>query len=259
MAETGLSPELLHLSNEAVDAEILKAIGEYAELDNQSDKITAKRTKIRERMEKKHGYSSLAFQEVVRKVKKMDATEREKHEEMVARGLRVAGVLKQAELWPEMAKKAEARKSKRDKKAAKEAAAAATKTAADIERGDPKRGGAGGANGRGKAKDAAPKVKKGATAADRAEAAAARKKKVDDAKNKSPGNGPGKMANPDTRPPGMRSADPVIDASLKGLHDQELADGEATLNAGLTETRKAQSKIAAEKVDAAMAPAGKPN
>ena len=71
MTDTGITPEMMQLSNDTVDAEILKAITEYADLDNQSDKITAKRTKIRERMEKKHGYSSLAFQEVVRKVKKM--------------------------------------------------------------------------------------------------------------------------------------------------------------------------------------------
>jgi hypothetical protein len=250
MPGTTLTPEMLRLSNEAVDAEILKAIEEYAELDRQSEKITAKRTKIRDRMDKNHGYPSLAFQEVVRKVKKMTADERAAHEEMVARGLRVAGVLKQGELWPEEYKKAEARKSKAAKKAATDAAAAATKTAEDIERGDPKRGGAGGAIGRGKAKDAAPKVKKGSTAADRAEASAARKKKLDDAKNNSAGSEPGTMANPDTRPAEMRSADPVIDASLKGLHEQELQAGDDALNAGLAETRS-QSQIAKEKLEKA--------
>lgn len=243
MTDTGITPEMMQLSNDTVDAEILKAITEYADLDNQSDKITAKRTKIRERMEKKHGYSSLAFQEVVRKVKKMSTEERLAHEEMVARGLRVAGVLKQAELWPEEFKKAETRKTKKAEREAREAAKAATKTAEDIERGDPKRGGAGGANGRGKAKDAPAKPKRGSTAADRAEAAAERKRKLAEVQAQSPGASPGNMT-ADTRPPEMRSSDPVIDASLKAVHEQEQRDGAALLdNAGKP---KAQSAIAAE-------------
>lgn len=229
MAETGLSPELLRMSNEAVDAEILKSITEYADLDRQSEKITAKRTKIRTKMEKDHGYSSLAFQEVVRKVKKMTAEERVAHEEQVARGLRVAGVLKQAELWPEMAKKADARKAKREKAAAKAAAAAATKTAEDIERGDPKRGGAGGVNGRGKAKDGSGKKAasgrgRGAGPADRAEATSEQTAKLADTMAGSAGAEPGEMMS------------------------AEQSEGDSVLNAGLTETRS-QSEIAKDKLE----------
>lgn len=51
----------------------------------------------------------------------------------------------------------------------------------------------------------------------------------------------------DTRPPEMRSSDPVVDASLKGMHDEQ-AEGEAALNAGLTETRS-QSQKAKDKLE----------
>lgn len=243
MTDTGITPEMMQLSNDTVDAEILKAIGEYADLDRQSSKITEKRSKIRERMEKKHGYSSLAFQEVVRKVKKMDAAEREAHEEMVARGLRVAGVLKQAELWPEEFKKAETRKTKAAERKAREEAKAATKTAEDIERGDPKRGGAGGANGRGKAKDAPAKPKRGSTAADRAEAAAERKKKLAEVQASSPGSSPGQVMGASAA-----QSDAALAESIAATQAQEQKDGAALLdNAGKP---KSQSAIAAEIRDA---------
>ena len=233
MPETALTPEMMKLANDTVDAEILKAITEYADLDRQSEKITAKRTKIRDRMEKDHGYSSLAFQEVVRKVKKMTTEERLAHEEQVARGLRVAGVLVQAELWPEMAKKAAARKSKREKAAAKAAAAAASKTAEDIERGDPKRGGAGGANGRGKAKDGSGKKQaRGAgrgSAAARAEETSERNAKLADTMAGSAGAEPGQMADAEQTAGGA-----ILDGAIDGIKSQSAKAKDKLGKLGLT-------------------------
>lgn len=55
----------------------------------------------------------------------------------------------------------------------------------------------------------------------------------------------------DTRPPELRSSDPVIDESLKSVLAREQEEGDAALDAGLPQTKKSQSEIAAERRAAA--------
>lgn len=146
-----------------IDDTILKLAEQYVSYENRARQLNKDKAEVRAQADK-IGIPSLAWQIGVRTVKIMDAKERADFQ----RGFkRVTGVLsKNAEtLFPEDI----ARRQKRDAKAAAKAAKAkesATaqeqRVAADSPRSDPKRGGAGGAKGRGKAKDA--KAKKPANA-----------------------------------------------------------------------------------------------
>lgn len=142
-----------------IDDTILKLAEQYVSYENRARQLNKDKAEVRAQADK-IGIPSLAWQIGVRTVKIMDAKERADFQ----RGFkRVTGVLsKNAEtLFPEDI----ARRQKRDAKAAAKAAKAkesATaqeqRVAADSPRSDPKRGGAGGAKGRGKAKDKPAKV-----------------------------------------------------------------------------------------------------
>lgn len=145
-----------------VDDTILKLAEQYVAYENRARQLNKDKAEVRAQADK-IGIPSLAWQIGVRTVKIMDAKERADFQ----RGFkRVTGVLsKNAEtLFPEDI----ARRQKRDAKAAAKAAKAkesATaqeqRVAADSPRSDPKRGGAGGAKGRGKATDVAAKKPRG--------------------------------------------------------------------------------------------------
>jgi chromosome segregation ATPase len=122
-----------------VDSKIDRLLTEYAQCDMDSADLTTRRAEIREEAEKL-GFASAEFQEAVRKVKKMTKREREHHDANVERIIRLAET-RQAELWPEQAKKAREREEARDN------AAAEARTAAGVDpdtnpRSNPDAGGA---------------------------------------------------------------------------------------------------------------------
>lgn len=141
------------------DSAVIKLIEQYASCDRRSAEITDERSIIRKNAEKL-GYSSLEFQEAVRKSKKMTKPERIVHDRHVNKLVNLVEG-KQAEFWPEEARRAEKRTEEKKRKDA-EAKTAAGRSP-DHPRSDPKKGGAGKAAAKPKA---AGKGKKGvATAA----------------------------------------------------------------------------------------------
>jgi len=153
----------------------------------------------------------------------------------------------QVELFPDLAMIADRKREKMKEREARAAAKAATKTAEDIERGDPKRGGAGGAKGRGKAKDAPakpvePKVtgrrgRKPAAqaAADRAEDRAEQNGRLREAQNASAGASPGTLAGT------VAAGDALIANTAAALNaEQEQRDGGAILDTAIDAMKDAQ-------------------
>ena len=134
-----------------LDAEVLKIIEEYAELDEQSHTLNGRRAELRAKADKKMGIQSYDLQSAVHKLKKMTKAERVAHEKTVARIIRAVDG-RQAEFWPDEVAAATKRAATKAEKAAKAKSAAGGETpeqqerrvAADTNpRSDPKRGGAG--------------------------------------------------------------------------------------------------------------------
>lgn len=130
-----------------LDAELLKILESYAELDQDSAKLNKKRADLRAKADKL-GVSSHALQDGVFKLKKQTKAERLADEKATKRLIRAAEG-RQAELWPVEVAATEKRATRKAEKKAKDAAKAAEAKAKSIEAGDdnprsdPKRGGAG--------------------------------------------------------------------------------------------------------------------
>jgi hypothetical protein len=139
-----------------IDEKIKKLVSEYAASEVRSGNENIIRANIRETIEKL-GFHPKAFQDEVRTLKTYTPGERADYDRSRQR-MRNILEPEQETFFPdhvEAARKREARKREAELKAAQEAEAQG-----DLERSDPRRGGAAGADGRAPAKDAAPKAKR---------------------------------------------------------------------------------------------------
>lgn len=114
-------------ADQRVDAEAVKLIEQYAGCDADSKVLNKRRSEIREKAEKL-GYSSLEFQEAVRKSKVFTKQQRVVHDRNVKRLVDLVEG-RQAELWPEETA-ANQKKAERKKQREKDAAAKAGKSGA---------------------------------------------------------------------------------------------------------------------------------
>jgi len=228
----------LKKSEERLNSQIIKLAEQYASCDKRSAAINEERAGIRENAEKL-GIPSKAFQHAVGFVKHMSEGEQTDYRKGLDRVL-TALQGRQAELFPDdharIQKRVEA-----DRLAREQAEREDGTWSSENPRSDPKRGGAAKVTEeKTKAADAGGEVKRG-------------RGRPPGAKNK-PKGGDNVVNLADNRPANMRSSDPVIDASLKSVHEREQAEGAAILaDAGKP---KAQSQIARDKLAEAGLPGG---
>jgi hypothetical protein len=150
MAEDSLDNESPDMKR---DAEVMKIIEQYAELDAESKDLSERRATLRAKAEKDHDISSHALQDAVYKLKKQTKAERladERSTRMIIRA--VEGRQMEFPGWQEQIRRNEKRESDKRRRAAEAAAAASGETPEQQERrlagdtnprSDPKRGGAG--------------------------------------------------------------------------------------------------------------------
>lgn len=141
-------------SDMILDEKLLKMGEEYVHIQERRRDLNDDAKTIRSNAEKL-GIHPLAFQHAVNTVKLMDKADLKSYQSSVRRMVKVLEPAAPT-LFPDETLRREKRKAKELAKAAK-VADPRDKTAPDNPKGDPKRGGAGGAKGRGKAKDAKPK------------------------------------------------------------------------------------------------------
>jgi hypothetical protein len=211
-----------------VDSTILKLAEQYQSTLVRSRDLNDERKVIRENVDKL-GIDPKAFQVALMMTRDMTSGERQDYTGSLNR---VIGVLdgKEADLFgaDEVAKR-----DKRAQRKADKAAKAAGTSTDDNPRSDPKKGGAGGAKGRGKAKDST----KPAQARGRGRGGAAVQAPPADADNVVT-----------LKDHNKRSAAAIAETEASILADKnkpagegEQAEGDAVLNAGLTETHAAQA------------------
>ena len=232
-----IAAEELKNSEAALNSQIIKLAEQYASCDKRSAAINDERAGIRENAEKL-GIPSKAFQHAVGFVKHMSEGEQGDYRRGVDRVL-TALQGRQAELFPDdharIQKRVEA-----DRLAKEQAEREDGTWSSENPRSDPKRGGA-------------SKVTEEKTKAAASDGAKRGRGRPPGSKNK-PKGGDNVVNLADNRPANMRSSDPVIDASLKGIHQREQAEGAAILaDAGKP---KAQSQIARDKLAEAGLPGG---
>jgi hypothetical protein len=232
---TDETSNLLNDPDKILDADILSIIAEYAELDKDSDAISKKRAKLREKAEKNHGIESRDLQHAVYRLKKQTKAERTKSIKVVNRIIAAVDG-KQQEFWPEEVKKQEERTKRKKTQKAKADAKAAKANAESIERGDdmprsdPNRGGAKPRTGKKKAESSTP--------VDLAEARSARNKRVDEVQAESPGAHPGTI---------KEAAKASDEALAKSIADVEQEQGEAAIKELMPQTEAAQAEAQGEK------------
>lgn len=189
----------------------------YAADNAESKERNESRAESREDI-KSIGMIPNAFATAVKHVKDKSPRERKQWLDDYLLTIKVLGSAQQ-ELFPNEALKAEKREADRKAKEAEERKAAKEAEAADAagSRSDPKSGGAGGAKGRGKAKDKAAKPNGKPTTDPQ----------------------PGEVAAGISAEPG---------AMTGTLEEQEAAEGDAALNAGLPQSQSAQAAAIRDKL-----------
>lgn len=220
----------LKKSDAARNSQIIKLAEQYAACDRRSAAINDERKNIRDNAGKL-GIPSKAFQDAVGFVKRMSEGEQADYRRGVDSVL-TALQGRQAELFP--ADHARIQKRVEADRLAREQAEREDGTwSSENPRSDPKRGGAAKVTEeKTKAADAGGEVKRG-------------RGRPPGSKNK-PKGGDNVVNLADNRPANMRSSDPVIDESLKGVHAREQAEGAAILaDAGKP---RSQSQIARDKL-----------
>lgn len=213
-----------------LDEKVVKMGEELAVIFTKRKNLTADAATIYSNADKL-GIPPAALQAAVKMVRIMDKDDRKAYQSGVRRVLKALEPAA-ADLFPEDIARLEKRRERAKERETKAAAKAATKTAEDIERGDPKRGGAGGADGHAKAKDAKAKKPAGPHS------------------KRDKGNVVGMDGKPATLSDTVASGDALIASTAASLN----AAAEQITGAAILDTAgkpKSQSQIAAEKLEAA--------
>lgn len=229
-------PDIPTEAREQLKTKVNRIADRYAGSLRRSSTENDERGKLRKEI-KDMGYSAEAFQPAVSIAKSMNRAEAEHY--LTSLQFFVESLLeRQMDLFPQEAERI--RKKAEAEILAKQQAEREDGTwSSENPRSDPKRGGAGKVTAE-KTKAVDGEVKRG-------------RGRPPGSKNK-PKGGDNVVRLDDSRPPSMRGSDPVIDESLKGVHEREQAEGAAILaDAGKP---KAQSQIARDKLAEAGLPGG---